>query len=179
MTVLGRSLYLCLQLEWWVLPTEIFSQTTHPAAYMIAGSMMWINLFIIGMIFPFLVVSETNSHTHHDFLSGIIFSSASVLLLPLWHLCLFLSSEWSGCVLLCPVRYCLFPVCSVRGPGSAWDQREKPCQPSPASTTGSMTSRLSISWERSATPLPCRPTALSPTTYDLYTGPQHYLRRIN
>ncbi|CAB1354005.1 unnamed protein product [Coregonus sp. 'balchen'] len=38
-----------------VLPTEIFSQTARPAAYMIAGSMMWINLFIMGMIFPFLV----------------------------------------------------------------------------------------------------------------------------
>ncbi|XP_061584500.1 solute carrier family 2, facilitated glucose transporter member 11-like [Cololabis saira] len=38
-----------------VLPTELFNQTARPAAYMIAGSMMWINLFIIGMIFPFLV----------------------------------------------------------------------------------------------------------------------------
>ncbi|XP_030585894.1 solute carrier family 2, facilitated glucose transporter member 11 [Archocentrus centrarchus] len=38
-----------------VLPTEIFNQTARPAAYMIAGSMMWLNLFIIGMIFPFLV----------------------------------------------------------------------------------------------------------------------------
>ncbi|CAL8335564.1 unnamed protein product [Merluccius merluccius] len=40
-----------------VLPTEIFSQTARPAAYMIAGSMMWINLFIVGMLFPFLVSS--------------------------------------------------------------------------------------------------------------------------
>nr|QDF45870.1 glucose transporter 11a [Lateolabrax maculatus] len=38
-----------------VLPTEIFNQTARPAAYTIAGSMMWLNLFIIGMIFPFLV----------------------------------------------------------------------------------------------------------------------------
>ncbi|XP_042362748.1 solute carrier family 2, facilitated glucose transporter member 11-like [Plectropomus leopardus] len=38
-----------------VLPTEIFNQTARPAAYMIAGSMMWLNLFITGMIFPFLV----------------------------------------------------------------------------------------------------------------------------
>ncbi|XP_028262295.1 solute carrier family 2, facilitated glucose transporter member 11 [Parambassis ranga] len=38
-----------------IIPTEIFNQTARPAAYMIAGSMMWINLFIIGMIFPFLV----------------------------------------------------------------------------------------------------------------------------
>ncbi|CAL8256236.1 unnamed protein product [Arctogadus glacialis] len=38
-----------------VLPTELFSQTARPAAYMIAGSMMWINLFIVGMLFPFLV----------------------------------------------------------------------------------------------------------------------------
>ncbi|KAI2663738.1 Solute carrier family 2, facilitated glucose transporter member 11 [Labeo rohita] len=38
-----------------ILPTEIFNQTTRPAAYMIAGSLMWLNLFIIGMVFPFLV----------------------------------------------------------------------------------------------------------------------------
>ncbi|XP_037107938.1 solute carrier family 2, facilitated glucose transporter member 11 [Syngnathus acus] len=38
-----------------VLPTEIFNQTARPAAYMIAGSMMWLNLFVVGMIFPFLV----------------------------------------------------------------------------------------------------------------------------
>uniref|UniRef100_A0A671N2Y6 Solute carrier family 2, facilitated glucose transporter member 5 n=1 Tax=Sinocyclocheilus anshuiensis TaxID=1608454 RepID=A0A671N2Y6_9TELE len=37
-----------------ILPTEIFNQTTHPATYMAAGSLMWLNLFIIGMIFPFL-----------------------------------------------------------------------------------------------------------------------------
>lgn len=51
-----------------VLPTEIFNQTARPAAYMIAGSMMWINLFITGMLFPFLVVSlcfcqQENTHT--------------------------------------------------------------------------------------------------------------------
>lgn len=39
-----------------ILPTEIFNQTSRPAAYMTAGSLMWLNLFIIGMIFPFLVV---------------------------------------------------------------------------------------------------------------------------
>uniref|UniRef100_A0A673IQS2 Solute carrier family 2, facilitated glucose transporter member 11-like n=2 Tax=Sinocyclocheilus TaxID=75365 RepID=A0A673IQS2_9TELE len=37
-----------------ILPTEIFNQTSRPAAYMTAGSLMWLNLFIIGMIFPFL-----------------------------------------------------------------------------------------------------------------------------
>uniref|UniRef100_A0AAX7V1T8 Solute carrier family 2, facilitated glucose transporter member 5 n=1 Tax=Astatotilapia calliptera TaxID=8154 RepID=A0AAX7V1T8_ASTCA len=38
-----------------ILPTEIFNQAARPAAYMIAGSMMWLNLFVVGMIFPFLV----------------------------------------------------------------------------------------------------------------------------
>ncbi|KAB5584179.1 hypothetical protein PHYPO_G00104420 [Pangasianodon hypophthalmus] len=38
-----------------ILPTEIFNQAARPAAYMIAGSLMWINLFIIGMLFPFIV----------------------------------------------------------------------------------------------------------------------------
>lgn len=51
-----------------ILPTEIFNQNDRPAAYMIAGSMMWLNLFFIGMIFPFLVVSlfiHTPSMYHH------------------------------------------------------------------------------------------------------------------
>uniref|UniRef100_W5LTG7 Major facilitator superfamily (MFS) profile domain-containing protein n=1 Tax=Astyanax mexicanus TaxID=7994 RepID=W5LTG7_ASTMX len=38
-----------------ILPTEIFDQKSRPAAYMIAGSMMWINLFLVGMSFPFVV----------------------------------------------------------------------------------------------------------------------------
>ncbi|XP_033939759.1 solute carrier family 2, facilitated glucose transporter member 11 [Pseudochaenichthys georgianus] len=38
-----------------ILPTELFDQRSRPAAYMIAGSMMWLNLFIMGMIFPFIM----------------------------------------------------------------------------------------------------------------------------
>ncbi|XP_070975841.1 solute carrier family 2, facilitated glucose transporter member 11-like [Oncorhynchus clarkii lewisi] len=38
-----------------ILPAEIFDQTARPAAYMVAGSLMWINLLIVGMAFPFLV----------------------------------------------------------------------------------------------------------------------------
>ncbi|XP_051523424.1 solute carrier family 2, facilitated glucose transporter member 11-like [Myxocyprinus asiaticus] len=40
-----------------ILPAELFDQMARPAAYMIAGSMMWINLFLIGMAFPFIVNS--------------------------------------------------------------------------------------------------------------------------
>ncbi|KAF7705175.1 solute carrier family 2, facilitated glucose transporter member 11-like [Silurus meridionalis] len=40
-----------------VLPTELFNHMDRPAAYMIAGSMMWINLFLVGMSFPFIVNS--------------------------------------------------------------------------------------------------------------------------
>ncbi|XP_067861736.1 solute carrier family 2, facilitated glucose transporter member 11-like isoform X1 [Heptranchias perlo] len=38
-----------------IIPTEIFDQTARPAAYMINGSLFWINLFIVGMTFPFIV----------------------------------------------------------------------------------------------------------------------------
>lgn len=38
-----------------ILPAEIFDQSARPAAYMIAGSFMWISLFLVGMIFPFIV----------------------------------------------------------------------------------------------------------------------------
>ncbi|XP_062853066.1 solute carrier family 2, facilitated glucose transporter member 11 [Trichomycterus rosablanca] len=37
------------------LPAEIFNQAARPAAYMIAGALMWLNLFILGTIFPFIV----------------------------------------------------------------------------------------------------------------------------
>ncbi|XP_062999978.1 solute carrier family 2, facilitated glucose transporter member 11-like isoform X2 [Elgaria multicarinata webbii] len=38
-----------------ILPTEIFDQVTRPAAYMISGSLLWMNLFLVGMAFPFIV----------------------------------------------------------------------------------------------------------------------------
>lgn len=38
-----------------ILPTELFDQMTRPAAYMMAGSMMWGSLFLMGMAFPFLI----------------------------------------------------------------------------------------------------------------------------
>lgn len=38
-----------------ILPAEIFDQASRPTAYMIAGSMMWLNLFLVGMTFPFIV----------------------------------------------------------------------------------------------------------------------------
>ncbi|XP_034165518.2 solute carrier family 2, facilitated glucose transporter member 11 [Pangasianodon hypophthalmus] len=40
-----------------ILPTELFNQMARPAAYMMAGSMMWLNLFLMGMVFPFIVNS--------------------------------------------------------------------------------------------------------------------------
>lgn len=38
-----------------ILPAEIFDQAARPAAYMVAGSLMWLSLFLVGMMFPFLV----------------------------------------------------------------------------------------------------------------------------
>ncbi|XP_034415015.1 solute carrier family 2, facilitated glucose transporter member 11-like [Cyclopterus lumpus] len=38
-----------------ILPAEIFDQTARPAAYMVAGSCMWISLFLVGMLFPYIV----------------------------------------------------------------------------------------------------------------------------
>ncbi|MCJ8738400.1 hypothetical protein PDJAM_G00035360 [Pangasius djambal] len=40
-----------------ILPTELFNHMARPAAYMMAGSMLWINLFLMGMAFPFIVNS--------------------------------------------------------------------------------------------------------------------------
>ncbi|XP_070708384.1 solute carrier family 2, facilitated glucose transporter member 11 [Pempheris klunzingeri] len=38
-----------------ILPAEIFDQGARPAAYMVAGSFMWISLLLVGMLFPFIV----------------------------------------------------------------------------------------------------------------------------
>lgn len=38
-----------------ILPAEIFDQSARPAAYMVAGSLMWASLFLVGMLFPFIV----------------------------------------------------------------------------------------------------------------------------
>lgn len=43
-----------------ILPAEIFDQSARPAAYMVAGSLMWISLFLVGMLFPFIVNSLGN-----------------------------------------------------------------------------------------------------------------------
>lgn len=40
------------------LPTEIFIQSYRPAAYVFNGIISWIQLFILGLLFPFIVVSE-------------------------------------------------------------------------------------------------------------------------
>ncbi|XP_056274923.1 solute carrier family 2, facilitated glucose transporter member 11b isoform X2 [Pseudoliparis swirei] len=39
-----------------ILTTELFTQTTRPAAYMIAGSVNWLCFFFIGLVFPFVVL---------------------------------------------------------------------------------------------------------------------------
>ncbi len=38
-----------------ILPAEIFDQAARPPAYMVAGSCMWISLFLVGMLFPFII----------------------------------------------------------------------------------------------------------------------------
>ncbi|KAJ8415294.1 hypothetical protein AAFF_G00422740 [Aldrovandia affinis] len=38
-----------------ILNTELFTQTTRPAAYIIGGSINWLSFFFIGMVFPFIV----------------------------------------------------------------------------------------------------------------------------
>lgn len=40
-----------------ILATELFDQTARPAAYMVCGALMWTMLFLVGLGFPFLMVS--------------------------------------------------------------------------------------------------------------------------
>lgn len=44
-----------------ILTTELFIQTNRPAAYIIAGSVNWLSFLLIGLVFPFIVVSVSNS----------------------------------------------------------------------------------------------------------------------
>ncbi|XP_068594604.1 solute carrier family 2, facilitated glucose transporter member 11b [Brachionichthys hirsutus] len=39
-----------------ILSIELFTQTTRPAAYVIAGSVNWFSFFFIGLVFPFIVI---------------------------------------------------------------------------------------------------------------------------
>ncbi|NXN09651.1 GTR11 protein, partial [Indicator maculatus] len=41
-----------------VLPTEVLDQMSRPAAYMICGSLLWFNLFLVRTAFPFIVVAQ-------------------------------------------------------------------------------------------------------------------------
>ncbi|XP_007443236.1 solute carrier family 2, facilitated glucose transporter member 11-like [Python bivittatus] len=38
-----------------ILTTELFTQSSRPAAYAIAGSVSWLSFFAVGMLFPFVV----------------------------------------------------------------------------------------------------------------------------
>lgn len=37
---------------------EIFNQSSRSSAFVIGGCLNWVGLFVIGMIFPFIVVSD-------------------------------------------------------------------------------------------------------------------------
>lgn len=39
------------------LPADLFLQAWRPSAYVVSGTVNWLSLFIIGMIFPYVVVS--------------------------------------------------------------------------------------------------------------------------
>ncbi|XP_032899533.1 solute carrier family 2, facilitated glucose transporter member 11-like isoform X2 [Amblyraja radiata] len=57
-----------------VIPSEIFDQTARPAAYMINGSLFWINLILIGLTFPF-IVEGLRSFCYVPFLSFSFFTA--------------------------------------------------------------------------------------------------------
>uniref|UniRef100_UPI00398E3787 solute carrier family 2, facilitated glucose transporter member 11-like n=1 Tax=Pristiophorus japonicus TaxID=55135 RepID=UPI00398E3787 len=51
-----------------IIPMEIFDQTARPAAYVISGSLLWINFIFVGMTFPF-VIGALGSLCYVPFLS--------------------------------------------------------------------------------------------------------------
>lgn len=101
------------------LPGEVFTQSFKPAGYMIACSINWTGLFVLGMLFPIIVVSTVFNLTEKTE-SGVIgqmflWLNASLslcwltvsspgesgaLLLP--HLPGLLPHLWALCVVQCP-----------------------------------------------------------------------------
>lgn len=62
-----------------ILPAEIFDQAARPAAYMVAGSLMWLSLFLVGMLFPFIV----NGLGNYCFLPFLVVCLVSAVVLGL------------------------------------------------------------------------------------------------
>nr|XP_014344534.1 PREDICTED: solute carrier family 2, facilitated glucose transporter member 11 [Latimeria chalumnae] len=62
-----------------IIPTELFGQTSRPAAYTIGGSLMWIFLFIVGMLFPFIIV-ELGQFCYVPFCTVCVLSALYVFL---------------------------------------------------------------------------------------------------
>lgn len=62
-----------------ILPAEIFDQAARPAAYMIAGSLMWLSLFLVSMLFPFIV----NGLGNYCFLPFLVVCLISAVVLGL------------------------------------------------------------------------------------------------
>uniref|UniRef100_A0A8C0J2R8 Solute carrier family 2, facilitated glucose transporter member 5 n=1 Tax=Chelonoidis abingdonii TaxID=106734 RepID=A0A8C0J2R8_CHEAB len=77
----------CLSGVTGVLPTEIFDQMSRPAAYMICGSLIWSNLFTVGMAFPFIVVGLEAGTIIYRFLvllTSATFRSSQFVSAPLY-----------------------------------------------------------------------------------------------
>ena len=39
------------------LPADLFLQAWRPSAYVCSGTINWVGMFLIGMLFPYIVVS--------------------------------------------------------------------------------------------------------------------------
>ncbi|TNN04165.1 hypothetical protein fugu_001194 [Takifugu bimaculatus] len=57
-----------------ILPAEIFDQAARPVAYMVSGSLLWLSLFAVGMLFPF-IVSGLGNFCFLPFLAVCLFSA--------------------------------------------------------------------------------------------------------
>ncbi|XP_013869860.1 solute carrier family 2, facilitated glucose transporter member 11 [Austrofundulus limnaeus] len=55
-----------------ILTTELFTQTSRPAAFMIAGSINWLSFFFIGLVFPFIMIGLQ----HYSFLVFFVVCSS-------------------------------------------------------------------------------------------------------
>lgn len=60
--------------------TEIFIQSYRPSAYVFNGVINWIQLFVLGLVFPFVAVSKVGCWIHPSWLVRPLLNQSMLLL---------------------------------------------------------------------------------------------------
>ena len=64
------------------LPADLFLQAWRPSAYVCSGTINWVGMFLIGMLFPYIVVSCSVYRNLYGY-QKVLLDDASVMLVVL------------------------------------------------------------------------------------------------